>query len=59
MRFLCDEMLVRLARLLRAGGYDTYLASDGESDAGLLKLARACSSPATSGWPPRRRRIRR
>lgn len=40
MRFLCDEMLVRLARLLRAAGYDTYLASDGEPDAALLKLAR-------------------
>lgn len=33
-------MLVRLARLLRAAGYDTYLASGGEADAGLLKLAR-------------------
>ena len=40
MRFLCDEMLARLARLLRAAGYDTYLAQDGEHDAGLLKLAR-------------------
>ena len=30
MRFLCDEMLVRLARLLRAAGYDTYLASNAE-----------------------------
>lgn len=40
MRFLCDEMLVRLARLLRAAGYDTYLASGGESDAALVKLAR-------------------
>jgi len=40
MRFLCDEMLVRLARLLRAAGYDTYLASGGEPDAALLRLAR-------------------
>jgi uncharacterized protein len=40
MRFLCDEMLVRLARLLRAAGYDTYLASGGEPDAALLHLAR-------------------
>lgn len=40
MRFLCDEMLVRLARLLRAAGYDTYLASGGEPDAALLKIAR-------------------
>ena len=40
MRFLCDEMLVRLARLLRAAGYDTYLAANGEKDAELLKIAR-------------------
>jgi uncharacterized protein len=40
MRFLCDEMLVRLARLLRAAGYDTYLASGGEKDAALLRIAR-------------------
>jgi uncharacterized protein with PIN domain len=40
MRFLCDEMLVRLARLLRAAGYDTYLASDGEPDSDLIKTAR-------------------
>lgn len=41
MRFLCDEMLLRLARLLRAAGYDTYLAHDGQSDADLLQIARA------------------
>ncbi len=40
MRFLCDEMLMRLARLLRAAGYDTYLAADGERDASLLHIAR-------------------
>lgn len=40
MRFLCDEMLVRLARLLRTAGYDTYLASDGQKDDELLALAR-------------------
>jgi uncharacterized protein with PIN domain len=40
MRFLCDEMLVRLARLLRAAGYDTYLASGGEKDRDLLHIAR-------------------
>jgi len=40
MRFLCDEMLVRLARLLRAAGYDTYLAESGEPDAALIKVAR-------------------
>ena len=41
MRFLCDEMLLRLARLLRAAGYDTYLAHGGQPDAELLRLARA------------------
>jgi uncharacterized protein with PIN domain len=40
MRFLCDEMLLRLARLLRAAGYDTYLASDGQGDAEILEIAR-------------------
>jgi uncharacterized protein with PIN domain len=40
MRFLCDEMLLRLARLLRAAGYDTYLAHDGQRDAELLEIAR-------------------
>jgi uncharacterized protein with PIN domain len=40
MRFLCDEMLVRLARLLRAAGYDTYLAEGGEPDGELIKTAR-------------------
>lgn len=40
MRFLCDEMLVRLARLLRAAGYDTYLAEGGEPDAELVRTAR-------------------
>lgn len=41
MRFLCDEMLVRLARLLRAAGYDTVLAEGGASDRTLRDLARA------------------
>jgi uncharacterized protein with PIN domain len=41
MRFLCDEMLLRLARLLRAAGYDTYLAEGGRSDGELLAVARA------------------
>ncbi|MDB5450731.1 MAG: hypothetical protein JWP28_1922 [Phenylobacterium sp.] len=41
MRFLCDEMLARLARLLRAAGYDTYLARGGQADDDLLRIARA------------------
>lgn len=40
MRFLCDEMLMRLARLLRAAGYDTALATGGQADDALLRLAR-------------------
>lgn len=40
MRFLCDEMLAPLARLLRAAGYDTYLAEGGEPDEALLRIAR-------------------
>ncbi|WP_374574830.1 DUF5615 family PIN-like protein [Phenylobacterium sp.] len=39
-RFLCDEMLARLARLLRAAGHDTALARAGEADAALLARAR-------------------
>lgn len=41
MRFLCDEMLARLARLLRAAGYDTALASNGQSDTAMLRAAKA------------------
>lgn len=40
-RFLCDEMLGRLARYLRAAGYDTLLASEGRSDSELLRRANA------------------
>ena len=40
MRFLIDEMLARLARLLRAAGYDAELAS-GERDTPMLQRARA------------------
>src|SRR5690606_15828363 len=39
MRFLCDEMLVRLARLLRAAGYDAAMAEPGAPDAALLARA--------------------
>ena len=36
MRLLCDEMLVRLGRWLRAAGYDTVIAEGGMPDAILL-----------------------
>jgi hypothetical protein len=39
MRFLCDEMLVRLGRWLRAAGYDTVIAQSGEPDTDLLTRA--------------------
>jgi len=38
--FLCDEMLGRLARYLRAAGYDATLATGGVSDRALLAEAR-------------------
>jgi len=37
--FLCDEMLGRLARWLRAAGYDTALVEPGDSDRQLLQRA--------------------
>jgi uncharacterized protein len=40
-RFLCDIMLAHLARYLRAAGYDTLLAADGEADARLLLQSEA------------------
>ncbi len=40
-RFLCDEMLARLARYLRAAGYDTRLAGGGAPDGHWIALARA------------------
>ncbi|MCW8828792.1 MAG: Mut7-C RNAse domain-containing protein [Gammaproteobacteria bacterium] len=39
-RFLCDEMLQRAGRWLRAAGYDVVIAAAGESDAVLLQQAR-------------------
>ncbi len=39
-RFLCDEMLARLGRWLRAAGYDVVIAESGEADSELLQ--RAC-----------------
>ena len=38
-RFLCDEMLQRLGRWLRAAGYDTLIANNSESDYQLLRQA--------------------
>ena len=40
MRFLLDEMLARLARLLRAAGYDVDLSQGGERDAAMAARAR-------------------
>lgn len=40
-RFLCDEMLQRLGRWLRAAGYDTAIATPGSEDRALVDLARA------------------
>ena len=39
-RFLCDEMLGRLCRYLRAAGYDALLANGGRSDSELLRQCR-------------------
>ncbi|MGC9369983.1 MAG: Mut7-C RNAse domain-containing protein [Paracoccaceae bacterium] len=39
MRFLCDAMLGRLARWLRAAGHDTRLAGGAERDGDLLEAA--------------------
>ena len=40
-RLLCDEMLARLGRWLRAAGYDTAIAAEGLGDAAILARARA------------------
>lgn len=39
MRFLCDAMLGRLARWLRAAGHDVRLADGAEEDRDLLTIA--------------------
>jgi uncharacterized protein with PIN domain len=36
VRLMCDEMLLRLGRWLRAAGYDTAIAADGTDDAALI-----------------------
>ena len=40
-RFICDEMLVRLARWLRAAGYDTEVVTRGVKDRDLMADAMA------------------
>ncbi len=40
LKLLCDEMLMRLGRWLRAAGYDTGLAINGENDRELFQRAR-------------------
>jgi uncharacterized protein with PIN domain len=40
VRFLCDEMLKRLGRWLRAAGYDTLIQENGGADHLMLQVAR-------------------
>lgn len=39
LKFLCDAMLARLARYLRAAGYDTALADDAVADRVVVRQA--------------------
>lgn len=39
MKFLCDEMLKRLGRWLRAAGYDTLIEEEGAHDRALVQRA--------------------
>jgi uncharacterized protein with PIN domain len=39
LRFLCDGMLARLCRRLRAAGYDTVIAGPSEHDGALVERA--------------------
>jgi uncharacterized protein with PIN domain len=41
MRLLCDEMLARLARWLRAAGHDAAMGEPGAPDEALLAMAEA------------------
>lgn len=41
VKLLCDEMLDRLGRFLRAAGYDTAIAAPGTPDEALLARAAA------------------
>ncbi|MEN6586672.1 MAG: Mut7-C RNAse domain-containing protein, partial [Sulfuricella sp.] len=38
-RFMCDVMLARLARYLRAAGYDTAVAADAAADRDIIRQA--------------------
>ncbi len=40
LRFICDEMLLRLGKWLRAAGYDTDMAATGIADRALLAQAK-------------------
>jgi uncharacterized protein with PIN domain len=40
MKFLCDQMLMRLGRWLRAAGYDTEIAEPDASDRDILEKAK-------------------
>ncbi|MFQ5972291.1 MAG: DUF5615 family PIN-like protein [Alphaproteobacteria bacterium] len=39
MKLICDEMLIGLARWLRAAGYDTRMCPSGAEDVAVLELA--------------------
>ena len=57
MRLLCDEMLARLGRWLRAAGYDTEIATGGASDRALTAHCagdgplRVCPNCGRLYWP--------
>ncbi len=40
LRLICDEMLIRLSRWLRAAGYDCAVLPDGSHDREIMQLAR-------------------
>lgn len=40
MKFLCDHMLIRLGKWLRAAGYDTLIANQYLSDHAILSIAK-------------------
>jgi len=40
LRLVCDEMLIRLSRWIRAAGYDCAVLPDGSHDREIMQLAR-------------------